>query len=798
MESPRSSDPVAYPGKGSPFRDLLAFHIGWGTRPRCSLTARGVRWKRLDLAREMGAQTAEQSTLIARKIGQWLQGTLPVSCDRLLDAFFGADENLADWRGHLSDAYEVEKSRRPIGAVRTTVRPAPNLAFVGRKYELQRINELLASSDNKNSKIALTGLPGVGKTQLAAEFVNQYGHNYGGTWWCRTESAAELLLSFESLANKHGIPLRPKSDLPELAGQIWDWLGRQPGRWLLVCDNVIGPKDVDWLHPPANVRLIITSRHQNWATRCRTIRVGVLSSSDAVKLLRNLTDRGDDGGASRLCAVLGHLPLALDHAGATCATTRMTFDEYASSIKRLIDRLPDDSRYPRSVRATFTFAINDAASRHPSARTLMLYLAFCASDRIPIDVLAGALPNADMQAVALKALDDVSLIRDDPISERIPAVSVHRLIQLVAREQATREGTYVAIATQLALRLDILFPKDATNTNVWSLCNLLIPHVISIWKATSSNPARELQLAEYANLINRAGNYLISRRLLEHGIPMLRSLVALMRSMPNGDVATAVCCLGNALIEQGDYTSAKRALEEALDLAERHRDRPHHSISSILNNLGAVLTLQQDLNGATAMLERALTLDEHLHTHRVQNSHILNNLAALQAQRGDLDKARDLYVKLLPLRESQLGPAHPLVANSLMNRALLYEAEGNFDAARNDLLRTKDIFQSSYGGKHSDFGFTLVQLGSVTRKSGNPLESRSLLETALNILREADGDKHPRVGDALDELHATYTELGDHVAAREAIELAIGISSSTYGPEHIRTITQNLARIAHP
>ena len=67
--------------------------------------------------------------------------------------------------------------------------------------------------------------------------------------------------------------------------------------------------------------------------------------------LRKRAIRDDPDGASRLAKALGHLPLALDHAGAFCKLTRTSFAEYAERIDSRITRAPKGANYPASVAA---------------------------------------------------------------------------------------------------------------------------------------------------------------------------------------------------------------------------------------------------------------------------------------------------------------------------------------------------------------------------------------------------------------------------------------------------------------
>ena len=73
----------------------------------------------------------------------------------------------------------------------------------------------------------------------------------------------------------------------------------------------------------------------------------------------------------RLAAALGHLPLALDHAGAYCRLTGSSFDAYREKTDTRIARAPTGAAYPASVAATFALAIEQIVATHPQAETLL-------------------------------------------------------------------------------------------------------------------------------------------------------------------------------------------------------------------------------------------------------------------------------------------------------------------------------------------------------------------------------------------------------------------------------------------
>ena len=176
------------------------------------------------------------------------------------------------------------------------------------------------------------------------------------------------------------------------------------------------------------------------------------------------------------------MPLALDHAAAFCKRTHRGFAAYAANASTLIAAAPRGAPYPRSVAATFDLAIDDAVAQCPAAEALMAFLAYCAPERIPfILLLQGAIDDESERMAALLALAELSLVKHDPFEDGTGAVTVHRLVQAVARARSEMKGFALGAVTA---------PDRAVRGNLsgrWlhqprlmgTLCAQLTPHLLA-------------------------------------------------------------------------------------------------------------------------------------------------------------------------------------------------------------------------------------------------------------------------------------------------------------------------------
>jgi hypothetical protein len=370
-----------------------------------------------------------------------------------------------------------ERKRRIIAAAERQSQAAPPpprpfigvppriASFTGRANALDRLDAILmqdkpaAVTQASVGRAAVQGMGGVGKTSLAIEYAHRYRSLYAGVCWCPAETRTGLLSALANLAVTLGAAPAEEADVEKAAKAALRRLAEQRATWLLAYDNVREPKGIVELLPSAGARVLITSRFSDWSELADEVALDVLPLEEAVALLRSRTGRGY-AGAQTLAEALGRLPLALDHAAAYCKRTQMRFADYATKASSLIDAAPRGAGYPRSVAATFDLAITEAVAQCQSAEGLMAHLAHCAPERIPMTLVEGAVDDEAERLQALAALAEVSLLKHDPFEDGTPAVTVHRLVQRVARARSEANGSAQDGVRRLTARLVAIYPEE--------------------------------------------------------------------------------------------------------------------------------------------------------------------------------------------------------------------------------------------------------------------------------------------------------------------------------------------------
>jgi hypothetical protein len=383
-------------------------------------------------------------------------------------------------------------------------------SFTGREDELYRLDAILihdkpAVVTQAVGRVAVQGMGGVGKTSLAAEYAHRYRNLYSGVCWCPAETRASLITALADLGVTLGDAASEEADAEKAAKAALHRLAGQRATWLLVYDNVASPNEIAGLLPSAGARVLITSRFLDWTGLADEVGLTILSSEEAIAFLQSRAGRKDAAGARTLAEALGCLPLALDHAAAYCKRTQVPFAEYANNASGLIAKAPRDAMYPQSVAATFDLAIGEAEMRCSAAEQVMAFLGYCAAARVPMYLLQGLADSEEAVAV----LAELSLIRHDPFEDGLPAVTVHRLVQAVARHRSEAKGYAMATIEHVQERLSM--PPPARTHGLRAFGELIprlrvLSHQRQLWRYQLEHLAAKC--ARYADGYDRAADQL--------------------------------------------------------------------------------------------------------------------------------------------------------------------------------------------------------------------------------------------------------------------------------------------------
>ncbi|WJY41550.1 FxSxx-COOH system tetratricopeptide repeat protein [Streptomyces sp. P9-2B-2] len=544
--------------------------------------------------------------------------------------------------------------------------PFPAGNFVGRAQDLALLDAALATPGTALVQ-AVSGLGGVGKSALAVHWAHTRPHGHSPVRWITADSTASVQRGLASL----GVSLRPAQAKALTTGALVEfalqWLATHTG-WLLILDNVNDPADVAPLIARArHGRFLLTSRLSlPWTDKATLVSLDTLNPEESLDLLTLVAGaRGsrDMEGGAELCDELGHLPLALEQAGAYIAEADITPRAYLRLLAAHpadIFRDGEEGRPPERTMSRIWRVTLDRLTGTPEAGHLLRTLAWFAPDAVPRGVLA-ALGGPPAVQRAIARLAAYSMIKTTSRT-----VTVHRLVQSVARtpdaSDPHRQAQDIEHARRDAVRcLGVTLP-DTQNTlddpDVWPAWRALVPHIDAL--ADQALPDTDDETT--AALLREAGLFLASQGLVARGLIHLSRAERAQRLIL-GEAApqtlTSRAHLAHWLTESGDPEQAIALLEDTLNAVERAQGSDHTDTLGTRNNLADAYESHGDLDHAIALYERTLADCRRLFgPEHPDTLTVANNLAFAYEKNGDLDKAVPLYESTLAARRRESGDTH--------------------------------------------------------------------------------------------------------------------------------------------
>lgn len=412
-----SSDKIKNEVVRNAFGDLLSFHLRRGTRPP---SKKQGTWKNLEFGETIGASGAA--------VGQWCLGRyLPQNIDKILDTLFGDDptadsEQYAEWRRQLREAWDgcqldrhsgvdggansIEQEERSPRIVRSALR-LPTY-FVGREREILDMENIL--SGEENNAVALFGMPGVGKSVLAAAYIEKHGLKFNVVWWIDARSREAIEQSILELGKQVEFDNANYGSLNNVQSVI-DKLNATRDGVLLIFDGADLASSIwDYIPKTGKAKFIITSKVDDWRDIAMTMRVEPMTDDIGAEYLVRKTGRVNEySDALELSRQIGGHPLALTQAASRCIHLNAGFNEYRKlDIKSIYTSLGSnryadkiyslhnhsDKREYATVVAVLHASIWALISSNPEVVGALYYLSVVPSSPLPESVFLRILSSS--------------------------------------------------------------------------------------------------------------------------------------------------------------------------------------------------------------------------------------------------------------------------------------------------------------------------------------------------------------------------------------------------------------------
>ena len=688
--------------------------------------------------------------------------------------------------------------------------PRRNNAFTGRDVQLDRLRyELSAESlraDTPVGKVFLYGLGGIGKTQIAQEYVHRYGSQYDLVHWIPAEQPNRIPQLLAELGLELGIP---GDTVDERVQATMNALQNgDHGRWLLVFDNVTESQDADggtqhrdegdttverYLPAEGPGHVILTARRSPHEENQIAVEVDAFHRSESVALLRRRVDGLSVEDADRIADTLGDFPMAMEIAAAWLRQTAMPLDTYLDRVNNQVSAVLNGSgaagdSQQESLLAVWRLTVDRLGNERPAAVRLLELCAYLSPEPIAHSLLySDAMRNRLAEETGDESVLDPMvmgyLIRDlgryalATVDQQSGSIQVHRLVQAAVREwlkedpereARTRRQAQLVLAGALpsaafqedsaaarerfAELLPHLEPSEALFNTDARVCEWVIRQVRNQWRIGDHRAAAALgQKALDVWTDSLGADHHLRLRLAAQVANPLRSL--------------------------GRYPEAH---ELDSDTLRRQREQlgPDDGYSLVTaRNYGA------DLRGlgryAEAHDEDRRTYElylnsphfgpDHEETLRAANNlGVSLNLAGRPAEA--LERATEAYQRC----RQALGLQHRVTWILANGVALDRREMGDYQGSLDLLFEIRRRFVKLQGEKSNDVLRTDTSLAVTQRRLGHYAEAEAQTRSTLNVYRQRYGEGHPDTMSCTANLACDLLALSQLDPSRGAEALRLG------------------------
>lgn len=684
------------------------------------------------------------------------------------------------------------------------IRFLPNLFFTGREEYMNTIESLLDRGSTRTQRLFISGMGGVGKSEMARQYVINHRDAYDCIWWIDAQEEQQVVQAYIDLAHRRGLSKTyNNASVDDTVAIVKHWLQEEDsGSWLIIFDNVVSGEMLKRFFPiehGGQQRHIIVTTQDERLHRLKdmggeSIELGAFSINEAILFLEKRTQLQDPSGSSKLSKELGFLPLALEHAAAFISNYQINYEKYLalfheSSEKLLqMDGFDEDGH---TVFNTMDISVNGLKKRYGEAPYQLLCIySFMSADNNYIGWLKGkenTLYPSPLNGFVkneleinniVKKLANLSLVHYIP---QEGVVSIHRLIQkVIAYKEKNHKKEWIHICKQILIQQTFRCFPSVSDSQLHF--NRLSAHIVAVLDNETECNKESVELKKYlsSGFLNNEQN----ARAVKYCNQAIENTVQLY-GLDNTQIGELQLLKGKILIQQGLFDEAIGVLRNVLI-----RQTNQFKLGYIQDILNTLLEKNDDYQKFFDLYKKSITnkIENIIQEQLLQLADIHNFLGTALREKGEYGKALNHYQKACAIREEQLGKENLETAKSYNNIGLTYLYKKEYDNSELFLTISIDIIGNKLGLRdHEYLAQVYNNLGELYRRRTKLKEALEYQQMAKNIRIKVFGNNHSETANSYNNIGSVYLDKGETWKALVLFQRAADIYERVKGNTHSYT-----------
>ncbi|KAK5651032.1 hypothetical protein OQA88_1501, partial [Cercophora sp. LCS_1] len=660
--------------------------------------------------------------------------------------------------------------------------------------------------------VALHGLGGAGKSQLALAYVEKHKDRYNPILWIDATDEEAVRSSFRRCAAELRLPEeraeKQESVLTDRVVQaVLRWLRDRTeadDEWLVIIDNA---DDVSWgiqkIMPKGDQgSVIITSRDDRSVKlvpgACEPVHVSVMSPVEGVTLLLQHLQLSAESASEeirrncdKIAQQLGYLALAIDLAGAHIgndSAPEHALSQYLVDYDRHRDELLQMDGFQgllptqKTVWTVWDTTLEKIRREHSRLQPELL-LTFLAQFK-------GSIMQDELFRLACLSMATVDSELEGEAHEVMPA-GLRQFLPLDKGEWDSfryRQSRDVLVRYSLLQRVEGQWPG-------------VTMHSLVQWRAMQNEPDRPWRwwymtfiLAACCQMTGGREQPEFRRHLIVH-LPDISENDGKDgdRRRHEGFVGST---LGRVYYDEGRWAEAEKLFVQVMETSKTKLGADHPDTLTSIDNLASTFWKQGRWQEAEKLEVQVMeTRKTKFGADHPDTLMSMANLASTFWNQGRWAEAEKLEVQVMETRKTKLGADHPDTLASMNNLASTFWKQGRWQEAEKLEVQVMETRKTKLGANHPNTLTSMANLASTYGNQGRWAEAEKLEVQVMETSKTKLGADHPDTLASMNNLALTYGNQGRWAEAEKLEVQVMETRKTKLGADHPDTLTSmnNLA-----
>lgn len=636
-----------------------------------------------------------------------------------------------------------------------------NVDFAGRDSEIGQFKKSISSPDGPKV-LAMYGLGGIGKTQIALELAYRMKSELS-VFWIQCSSIENIEKSYIDAAEMLGMVDVNQAQAKQTVKAC---LSNSATKWLLILDNV---DDLNtWTYLKQNLplrkewRILITTRNGNLAAqtaRSHVLQVREPGEQGAIDILhkrlipeiRFLLE--DKETVLALLDRLESLPLALVQAAAFLNVNRkFTLSNYLEIFNRQEPEVMEflgkdfgdnghDGDGSSPVATTWLVSYRQLMKINNTAAIFLRIMAFVDRHDIPDNFLPADGP-IDEVPVALSLLAAFSFITTK--RGRKDCSTMHRLVRLATRSWTRQDREFLVFLGRAADRLEETYSSSDERSR-----RQYLPHAISLISENEFDPTK------HPYLLRKTADGLSMDRRNAEALEIYTKIMNINKTElgdRHPDTLRSMACAAQEHRRLFQLDEAEKLGMDAFTASKEALGPKHPDTIFAANGISAIYKVGNKHDELVELHPQLVDILQHTpELHMPGSVQSVTSIASSYMQEGRFKEAEDLLSVNLKIHQETHGLHHPDSLELMNDLVYLYTLQSRLKEAHKMIIDIIKACNHDYNLYPRLLITSEVKMANIHTKMQ---EEKQAEEVAIRAVKEATERLGPRDVDTLNAMAA--------------------------------------------